>query len=452
MESKSREVQIQKWKEWSMYIATLFLLLFVNDWDGLIDSSDFLPKGEFYDFIFAAMLLVWAIWALRNKGQARLKMSEWKIFLPMLVILMYCSISGIACVLEGTQAAIQTILVLREMFYILIFLPFLFFDYDIKKMVRIFLAIDIIGSLIKTVEIFTGPLTPHHVAGKYDPATVWMWRCFSNVPMLSFFLCPLLIYGLLKKRYVICKWGDIVACLILFMGRFFDMSRMAMFALLVVCSIAFVFGKGNGWKIICAQLGKMAAILGALFIIAIIAFPSIVNRFINGVRELFHLYGSDYVSEFNFNARTGTMVDRWEYLSKYNKLLFGFGPLHNDLDIWVGDRGYGSANAGVVAQDIAYGTFLLRFGCVGVILITVMLLWFAVMLLRQHEMIAKSAGLLVIGNLINGICEPQCLTFEAFLVMGVIFGVALKSIRCDKEEGNNRENKRNDGLITISKE
>lgn len=433
MEINSGRTLADNWKEWLMYIAALFLLLFVNDWNGLIDGSDFLPNGEVYDFIFAAMLLVWAIWALRNKEQAKLRMAEWKMFLPMLIILTYCSISGIACVLDGTQAAMPTILVLREMFYILIFLPFLFFDYDIKKMVKIFLAIDIVGSLIKTLEIFTGPLTPHHVAGIYESTTVWMWRCFSNVPLLSFFLCPLLIYGLLKKRYVTCKWGDIVACLILFMGRFFDMSRMAMFALLVVCSIAFVFGKGNGWKTICTQLGKMVAILGALFIVAIIVFPSIMNRFINGVRELFHLYGSDYVSEFNLNARTGTMLDRWEYLSRNRKLLFGFGPLHNDLEIWVGDRGYGAANAGVVAQDIAYGTLLLRFGCVGVVLIVAMLLWLAIMLQRQQEMVAKSAGLLVIGNLINGICENQCLTFEAFLVMGVILGVALKAIRCGEE-------------------
>lgn len=419
-------IRDKKWKEWGMYIATLLFLLLINDWEGLLDGSEFLPKGEFYDFVFAAMLLSWGIWAVKNRTQLKLSITEWKILFPMAVILIYCSISGIACIVSKTQGFMSTVLVLREVYYVLIFLPFLFFDYDIKKMLRVLLTVDILGSLIKTLEIFTGPLTSVHVGGIYESTTVWMWRCFSEVPLLSFFLCPLLIYGLLQKQYILCKWGDIVACLIIFVGRFFDMSRMAMFALIVVCSIAYVFGRGNGWKTIGTQLGKMFLIFCGLVVILIITFPSIVRRFINGFLELFHLYGADYTSEFNLAYRTGTLLDRWEYLKHHNKLLFGFGPLHNDLDIWVGDRG-GIANAGVVAPDTAYGALLLRFGCIGVILIVLMLLWIAVMLLMQKCTVTKSAGLLIIGNLINGICEHPCLGFAAFLVMGVVLGIALKA-------------------------
>lgn len=50
-------IRDKKWKEWGMYIATLLFLLLINDWEGLLDGSEFLPKGEFYDFVFAAMLL-----------------------------------------------------------------------------------------------------------------------------------------------------------------------------------------------------------------------------------------------------------------------------------------------------------------------------------------------------------------------------------------------------------
>lgn len=420
-------VKEKKWNEWIMYITTALLLLLVNDWEGLLDGSEFLSKGEFYDFMFAIMLLVWGIWAIKNHTKLNSNVIDWKMLLPIVIILIYCSVSGIVCILSGTQGVMSTILVLREMYYILIFLPFLFFEYDIKKIVQVFLAIDVLGSIIKTVEIFTGPLTLVHVGGIYESTTVWMWRCFSEVPLLSFFLCPLLIYGLLQKKYIICKWGDMIACLILFVGRFFDMSRMAMFALLVVCSIAFIFGKGNTWKTIGAQIGKMLLIFSILVIILLITFPSIVKRFANGVLELFHLYGEDYTSEFNLAYRTGTLLDRWEYLKQHNRLLFGFGPLHNDLNIWVGDRG-GIANAGVVAPDTAYGALLFRFGCVGVILIVTMLLWLAIMLLRKKCIITKSAGLLIIGNLINGICEHPCLGFAAFLVMGVVLGVALKAM------------------------
>lgn len=421
----NKQNAIVKWKEWIMYIITFLLLMVICDWGGLLDGSELLPKGEFYDFIFALIVLVWLSWAIKNRKTLSMQFIDKKMLLPVALLLIYCSISGTICILSGTQGTVSTILVLREMYYIVIFLPFLFWNYDINKMLRVLLVVDIFGSIVKTLEVFTGPLTVYHVQGIYETTTVGMWRCYSEVPLMTYFLCPLLIYGILQKRYIFNKWLDIVACLILFMGRFFDMSRMAMFALLFVCSVAYIFGKGSSVKSIMTQVRNLCILGVILFGLLLALFPNVVMRFVNGVRELFHLYGDDYTSEFNFAYRTGTMIDRWEYLKQHGRLLFGFGPLHNDLDIWIGDRG-GPINGGVVAPDTAYGTFLFRFGCIGLIIIIILLLWFAIVMLRQRGVVGKSVGLLVIGDMINGICEHPCLAFSSFLVIGIVLGIAMK--------------------------
>lgn len=131
--------------------------------------------------------------------------------------------------------------------------------------------------------------------------------------------------------------------------------------------------------------------------------------------------------------RTRTMILRWNFLKQQGRILIGMGPLHNDSTVYLDI--YDEANQGIIASDIAYGTILIRYGIIGIIVFIGSIVTFAITMLKQKAFAAKSLGSYCIGILIAAICGHVYLCFQAMLKLAFLIGIVFNVIR-EEQTGN----------------
>lgn len=416
-----------------IYLLLSFSLITLNDVWGQLDFTYLLPKGEAYDFFFViAVVAGIALFICRYKS---IKLSrDIKVILVLFLgIIFYCMINGVYCVMNGTQSAIQTILVLREVLYISVVPIFVAGNYNSKKALQIATVLDCIGCLIAIAEIAMGPLSPLRVNGKYEVGVNY-WRSYSDVPTLAFILCPLLIYGIGEGKYLFGKWIDCTILLLLMLTKVLKMSRISIFSLLVVCTIAFLFCKGIRPGIVVRQM-LWLILVGIIGTVTLgVTMPQLFVRFRDGIIGILHLNGASNSTANTMSIRWKTMWDRWNYLGEHNRLFWGMGPMHNDLELVLGG-GDTWPNNGVVAPDIAYAAILFRYGLIGMFIFVGNLLVAAVVAWKNTNLVMKSFGLFLLASLIEGLSSHSSLAFGAFFKIGILFGIAWKSISQEEQNG-----------------
>lgn len=416
-----------------IYLLLSFSFVTLNDMWGQLDFTYLLPRGEAYDFFFVVALIVGGILLVSRYRIIKIT-NDIKVMVGAFgCIVLYCMLNGIYCVVSGTQGIVATALVLREVLYLGVVAIFLVGKYNPKRAVQLLTILDCIGCVIAIAEVVVGPVSPLRVNGKYEVGVSY-WRSYSDVPMLAFFLCPLLIYGLGAGQYLFGKWIDCILLLLLVTTKILKMSRVSIFALIVVCGIAFLLCKGKDWKSIVKQLLWMMG-LGVLGIGMIaIVMPELFVRFKDGIMGVLHLEGASNISADTMSYRWATMRARWNYLLKHQRMLWGMGPLHNDLPIDLEDN-YNWINNDVVAPDITYGAMLLRYGVIGGVVFVGNLLAISVMAWKNTNIVMKSFGLFILASLIEGITSHSSLAFGAFLKIGILFGIAWKSVSVVDQNG-----------------
>jgi hypothetical protein len=430
------EMEKIKLPTWSIYLGVILFLITIGDLFGLINFHDVLGKGEAYDFVFVAFLGAWIIMMIKNKRiYNSISREEWKWLIPLLVLVTYCIIEGIILVVERRQGSIQTIFVLRELGYLLLILPMLSFAYDTKAILKLIMVYDAVGCLIYLLEMFIGPITRFHVDGKME---MGLYRFYSDNPMFAYFLCPLLIYSLANSIYFFSKKIDIIL-FILYLGTMtLRFSKMQLGGLLVAGCIAFLMCKGTQPLKVLKQIGILLAIVGIFIIILKLFFPNLFVFFYNGVIGLLNFTDlstvrgqADIPNTMAF--RTRTMILRWNFLKQQGRILIGMGPLHNDSTVYLDI--YDEANQGIIASDIAYGTILIRYGIIGIIVFIGSIVTFAITMLKQKAFAAKSLGSYCIGILIAAICGHVYLCFQAMLKLAFLIGIVFNVIR-EEQTGN----------------
>ena len=430
------EMEKIKLPRWSIYLGVILFLITIGDLFGLINFHDVLGKGEAYDFVFVAFLGAWIIMMIKNKRIYNpISREEWKWLIPLLVLVTYCIIEGIILVVERRQGSIQTIFVLRELGYLLLILPMLSFAYDTKAILKLIMVYDAVGCLIHLLEMFIGPITRFHVDGKME---MGLYRFYSDNPMFAFFLCPLLIYSLAHSIYFFSKKIDIIL-FILYLGTMtLRFSKMQLGGLLVAGCIAFLMCKGTQPLKVLKQIGILLAIVGTFIIILKLFFPNLFVFFYNGIIGLLNFTDlstvrgqADIPNTMAF--RTRTMILRWNFLKQQGRILLGMGPLHNDSTVYLDI--YDEANQGIIASDIAYGTILIRYGIIGIIVFIGSIVTFAITMLKQKAFAAKSLGSYCIGILIAAICGHVYLCFQAMLKLAFLIGIVFNVIR-EEQTGN----------------
>lgn len=415
-------------KTYVFLCSVLFLLVGIGDLWGLIDFHLILGKGELYDIGFVIFIFLFIAWFCQNKNNLKTekKFSVYELT-PIILLVTYCTIEGIALVFRGEQGIVQTIMVVRELWYIIILLPFVFLKYDIKELIQLITIFDLIGCIVYIVEMFTGPLTLLHVGGRMD---VGLYRFYSDNPIFPYFLCPLLIYALAKHTYILGKKIDILALIFFITTMFLRLSKMAFAALLVGCVIAFVTCKGCNKKTIAKQVGWLVIAMGGIIILGVLCVPQMFSYFYEGVIGLLHVF--DPTVHSNLTYRTETMAERWNFLEANRRVLFGMGPLHNDSTVFKG-AAVNPANTGIIASDIAYGTILMRYGVLGIVIYILSLILFAFTMFRKSNIFAKSLALYCIAILIAAICGHSALCFGAFLKLGILIGITYKALAQETE-------------------
>lgn len=430
------EMEKIKLPRWSIYLGVILFLITIGDLFGLINFHDVLGKGEAYDFVFVAFLGAWIIMMIKNKRIYNpISREEWKWLIPLLVLVTYCIIEGIILVVERRQGSIQTIFVLRELGYLLLILPMLSFAYDTKAILKLIMVYDAVGCLIYLLEMFIGPITRFHVDGKME---MGLYRFYSDNPMFAYFLCPLLIYSLANSIYFFSKKIDIIL-FILYLGTMtLRFSKMQLGGLLVAGCIAFLMCKGTQPLKVLKQIGILLAIVGTFIIILKLFFPNLFVFFYNGIIGLLNFADlstvrgqADIPNTMAF--RTRTMILRWNFLKQQGRILLGMGPLHNDSTVYLDI--YDEANQGIIASDIAYGTILIRYGIIGIIVFIGSIVTFAITMLKQKAFAAKSLGSYCIGILIAAICGHVYLCFQAMLKLAFLIGIVFNVIR-EEQTGN----------------
>lgn len=410
-------------------ICILILFLSINDFFGLIEFHDLIGKGELYDFTFIGFMIVFFTFAIKAKTPLHFAPSQWLPLIPFIILILYCVISGCVLVLQGGQSLIQTAFVLRELFYLFIFLPFAILPYDTNNLCKLLIIFDSIGCCIYIIEVFTGPLLSTHVAGKTQ---LGLYRFYSDNPMFVYFLAPLLIYAILQKRYIFSKIWDGIFLFFFILTMLLRFSKMAFATLLFVCTLAFLTGSITSIKV----FGKRIIILISIVVSSILLInffaPQLLQFFLQGIQGLAHITDVDIIKNGTTNPAAGsisyrsrTILLRYKFLHEQGKILFGMGPLHNASTVFCDI--YDSANKGIIASDIAYGAILIRYGIIGIIGFITSYLTLAGTMLKKANILSKSLGLYCIAMIIAAVCGHSYLCFSAFLKLGILIGIVYKN-------------------------
>lgn len=405
------------------YGGILFLLIAIGDLWGLIDFHQILGKGELYDIAFVFFVFGWFTWCFLDKEHINnIKKFPIQELVPIIILVMYCTIEGLIIILKHEQGILQTTMVVRELWYVIILFPFFYLKYNIKTLIRLITIFDIVGCIIYILEMFTGPLTLLHVTGRMN---IGLYRFYSDNPLFPYFLCPLIIYGLAKNIHIFTKKIDAIIFVLFVVTMLLRLSKMAFAALLLVCIISYVTCKGTDTNTLVKRIMIVVLIMLGAIILGGVCVPQVVNYFYEGLIGLVHIF--DPAIHSNLTYRAETMQERWIFLKENRKLLWGMGPLHNDSTVFIGSI-ENPANTGVIASDIAYGTILVRYGVVGVVGGIIFLLQFSYRMFKKNDIGAKSLALYCCAILIAAICGHTALCFQAFLKLGMLIGIVLKEL------------------------
>lgn len=416
-----RKIFSCKW----MYIGMIFLYLTISDIFGLFDLNAWIGSGgEGYDLIFVLVLLG-SIYVTQPYIHIPKFKEARQMNIATCVLFGYIVISGVMLVVSGGQSFFQTLSVMREVFYILIFYSFWQGKYETDEMLKLMIGLELIAGLVYFVECFTGPLTTLHIGGSHGGIS-GIWRFYSASPLFVNFICPLLVYRHYKKEYFFSAKKDILL-LFLFLGfQVIKQGRTALIATLLIVLFSIIDASGRNKKkiinglILIPMVAVISAFIGSTF------FPAYWKRFEETFVAILNIGNRSYGS--TLAVRTGTLQVRYEHLVNCGKLLFGLGPIHNgaSLSVSLGASVYDRANAGVIATDTAYGSILTRYGVVGLFIYVLPYVMCIINYIRKLDPFCKSIALYAIGSLIGGMSAHAALCFFAPLKFGILLGIVFK--------------------------
>lgn len=406
-----------------IYFFSVLIYLAMSDIFGLFDLSNYI-KGEVYDYIVIILFILLGIRMLKRPINI-LNRKEKKYIFPFWILITFGFIKMIIFQTKGMQSIFQSISVFRELIYVFIIYVYISFNYNVKKIIELIIKLDVISSVIYIIEAFVGPLTGElHVSGQY--IILGLYRSFSNVPLFEIFTISYLYYNILKREHVFNKKKDIIYISLVLIAVFMRFMRGQIFALII--SIVYVYITYKQIKIgeLLIKFYKIIIISTILIVIISILMPNISNRFVEGIIAIVNIKDNEYNS--TLSVRTNTMKARYEYLEESGNLLTGVGPLHNDYSIIIGNI-YDGANNGVIASDIAYGTILLRYGILGIIIYIYVFMNIFLKSRKSNNYLIKTVGIVSVSMLINGITSNGALCFFAILKISILLGIAFKSER-----------------------
>ena len=405
---------------------TILLYLSASDLFGRIDFSLLVP-GEMYDFVFLAILL-WSIADLKIKGNPIHKSINalW----PYFTLLIVAVIQGVFLQIKGTQGIGASLSVIRELLFILIIYPFTAQNYNTRKVIKVLIVLDSIAALVYIVEmLYGGPITGFqlHTSGFYEPiGSVYVWRAWSNSPLLAAFTAPFLFIMIIRKNPVFkSTLLDTFAFALICIGTVCRLGRMEIFTVACSCVLALLISDGKDYR------KKLIHILGICFaaVVSLAVMYVVANGFFvrlwNGVLGLINFADSSYDS--TLSVRTIAVQTRIEYILSNSCAFFGVGPLHRDFNLMgLNTSIYDYANGGVLSSDSAYATFLLRYGFVGTALYVLGLALGGMKLIHGRTPAAIASGVYLFTRLLAGITGYESWGKHALLLIGMLVGVAIK--------------------------
>ena len=408
-----------------MYIGMLLIYISVSDIFGFVDLNVWIGSGgELYDLVFLAVLAGSIFFALPYIHIPLFK-EERRIGTAVCVLFGYIIVSGIVLVLSGRQSIFQTLSVMREVFYILIFYAFWRGKYETDKMLKLIIGLELAAEFFYFIECFTGPLTPLHIQAHME--TVGIWRMYGAAPLYANFMCPLLVYRYYKKEYLFSRKKDMLILSLLIGFLVIKLGRTALFlTLLVVLFAVLDASKRSSKKLKNALVFIILAVIMSVLICSIL-FPAYLDRLWEAVISLTKIGDHNYNS--TLLVRTSTIRVRYDYLMERGKQLWGLGPLHNDTKITLAASIHDHANEGVIASDTAYGSLLIRYGMVGIILYILPYIVCIINYVRKSDPFCKSIALYAFTCLVGGMTGHAALCFYAPLKLGILLGIVSKERR-----------------------
>lgn len=405
------------------YILIILFYLSLSDFFGLLDTSLFM-YGELYDYIFLLSFILLFLMCFFWKGKFKL-IKKNVVFWPYYMLIILSSIEMFH--LLGTQNLGESISVIRELLFIFIYIVFINLNYDVDNAIKIIIVMDALGSIIYFIEmVFGGPIFSEqlHTRGIYEAiGNFKVWRCWVDIPAFELFTIPYLLIHLIKKRNVFKRREtDIVLFIVIVIGVIQKLGRIELFAVLF-CIIIGYFSIGS--KNIRKYLRKMimvCMILLILLFLLFIFFNGFFTRIFSGILAVFNLGNLRYSS--TLRIRFMALLLRFKYIKNNAGLLFGLGPLSRNYDLIININD--GANRGVLASDIAYATFILRYGLVGTGLYIVGNILNFMRLRKEDSYIAIAVGIMMIGILIMGIGGYEAMGKQTLLKVGILFALYIK--------------------------
>jgi len=406
-------------------MGMVLLYISISDIFGLVDLNAWIGSGgELYDLFFGLVLIGGILFTLPYIYIPTFK-EEIQVGITVCILFGYIILSGTVLILSGRQSSFQTLSVMREVFYVLIFYAFWKGKYETDKMLKLIIGLELIAELIYFVECFTGPLTPLHIQARVE--TVGIWRMYGAAPLYVNFLCPLLIYRHYKKKYIFSKRKDTLLLLLLLGFPVIKLGRAGLFLTLLIVSFSLLdASKKNNKKFKNALFFILLTVIMSVFI-CIILFPAYWDRIWEAIISLVKVGDKDYSS--TLSVRTSTIQVRYDYLAERGKLFWGLGPMHNDTTISLTTSIHDHANCSIIASDIAYGSILIRYGIAGIILYILPYIMCIINYIRKSDPFCKSIALYAFSCLVGGLTGHAALCFYAPLKFGILLGIIFKERR-----------------------
>lgn len=412
----------------------ILLYLAISDVFGLIDLNVWISSGgEGYDIVFILMLAgsirsTWPHIRIPTFKKAG------KIGIANCLLFSYIVVSGIVLVVSGGQGVFQTISVMREVFYILIFYSFWQGKYETDEMLKLIIELELMAELVYFIEFFTGPLTSMHIHGTLGISG--NWRFYTATPLFVNFICPLLVYRHYEKKTLFSQKKDIILLFLLLGFQVIKQGRTALVATLLIVLFSVMDASGRNKRKVINALFLIPTVIIICAFIGNTFFPAYWRRLIEVTEAIINIGNHSYDS--TLSVRTGTIQVRYEYLLNCGKLLFGLGPLHNEATISVslGASIYDRVNAGVLAIDTAYGSILIRYGIIGLFLYVFPYILCIISYIRKTDLLCKSMALYACGCLIGAMSSHAALCFYAPLKFGILLGIIFKERNAISESSN----------------
>ena len=403
-------------------ITGIIILCYIafSDLFGTFQFEAFI-SGRVYDYIFVFILGL-LIYRRFKKKHVALKVEK-EIERGVDILILYGLVGGIVLVIKQQQGILLTIFTLRDMYYIFGYIFFMDSMYDVRKVIKTIVMLEMIMCVVNIIITFVGPASWMVVRGGYTSANVF--RLYCNFPF-TYFTLPILVYSCGRKNYLYNKYLDYFFIILYFVTLIVRQGRTALFVAALISIIAYIFFVDRQSIIRGLKLFLMSFFL-VLF--AWISLPQFTQRVFEGVVDIMNWGGFSNTANTTFEARTVVLYNRFLYLKNISSLWFGLGPLHGEGYIFE-NIGYGVhdiANNGIISGDSDWATILFRYGLVGVFLFFFCFGNIIFHTIHSQNILMRCVALMAIGMVLSAINSVWSLNFGAFFEFGIIYGIALKA-------------------------